>query len=463
MQAIVVVDLGFGDAGKGSLVDYYVRRHAAHTVIRFNGGAQAAHNVVTPDGRHHTFAQFGSGTFVPGVRTHLSRYMLVDPVALLAEEAHLRQVGVTDAFPRLTIDPAAPVVTPFQRAANRLRELARGAGRHGSCGMGIGETMADMLEHAELVIRAEDLLHLARVRDKLRDMQAYKRRQVAALAVPASPAAERERVLLDDPHAPEEFATMFAQLARATALAPTADAALRRPGTVVFEGAQGVLLDEWHGFHPYTTWSTTTFANALTLLREAHFPGIIRRIGAVRAYMTRHGAGPFVTEDTDLACRLPEYHNGHNPWQRDFRVGWPDAVMLRYALDVAGGADELAVTCLDRIAGLSEFRVCERYDGVAIPGGRLRVAPAPDLPYQETLTALLARCQPVYRALPVDTLVPWLQAVAGAPVTLTSHGPTWRGKAAYPPNHHVPRPDVPSQMAGGRSWHTAGCHSGRTL
>ena len=81
MNAIILFDLTFGDAGKGSLVDYLARRHNAHTVIRFNGGAQAAHNVILPDGRHHTFSQFSSATFIKGVRTHLSRFMLFDPQA----------------------------------------------------------------------------------------------------------------------------------------------------------------------------------------------------------------------------------------------------------------------------------------------------------------------------------------------------------------------------------------------
>src|SRR4051794_33587520 len=125
MSAWIVVDLGFGDAGKGSVVDFLVREHQTHTVVRFNGGAQAAHNVVLPDGRHHTFSEFGSGTFVPGVRTHLSRFMLVDPAALLAEERHLRSLGVSDAFERLSVDGRAIVVTPFQKAANRLREMSR--------------------------------------------------------------------------------------------------------------------------------------------------------------------------------------------------------------------------------------------------------------------------------------------------------------------------------------------------
>src|SRR5512147_2617059 len=96
-QVILVADLGYGDAGKGSIVDYLTRQRPAHTVIRYNGGAQAAHNVIDPGGAHHTFAQFGSGTLVPGVRTYLSRFMLVDPLNLMHEERHLQTLGITDA------------------------------------------------------------------------------------------------------------------------------------------------------------------------------------------------------------------------------------------------------------------------------------------------------------------------------------------------------------------------------
>src|SRR5437763_522887 len=127
-QAILIADLGYGDAGKGATVDYLARLTAAHTVVRYNGGAQAAHNVVAPDGRHHTFAQFGSATFLPGVRTHLSRFMVLHPLAMVREAEHLGVLGITDALGRTTIDGDALVISPYQQAANRLRELARGAG-----------------------------------------------------------------------------------------------------------------------------------------------------------------------------------------------------------------------------------------------------------------------------------------------------------------------------------------------
>ncbi|MGC5031423.1 adenylosuccinate synthetase, partial [Micromonospora sp. DT229] len=134
----IVVDLGYGDAGKGTVVDWLCATRPVQMVVRFNGGAQAAHNVVLPDGRHHTFAQFGAGTFHPGVWTHLSRHVVVDPLALAAEADHLAELGVPDALDRLTVDGEALLATPYHRAANRARELSRGADRHGSCGLGVG-------------------------------------------------------------------------------------------------------------------------------------------------------------------------------------------------------------------------------------------------------------------------------------------------------------------------------------
>ena len=118
MPAHVVLGLGYGDEGKGLVVDHLVRSTGARRVVRV-GGHQAAHNVVLPNGTHHTFAQFGSGTFTPGVVTHLSRFMMVDPLALAAEAAHLRSVGVPDALSRLTVDSMALLTTPYHRAAGQ--------------------------------------------------------------------------------------------------------------------------------------------------------------------------------------------------------------------------------------------------------------------------------------------------------------------------------------------------------
>ena len=408
----VVVDLSYGDAGKGTVVDWLCSPLAAgppvHAVVRFNGGAQAAHHVVTADGRVHAFSQFGAGTFWPGVRTHQSRFSLVEPLALAAEAAHLAELGVRAPLDLVTVDRRALLTTPYHRAANRTREIARGADRHGSCGVGIGETMSYWLDHpgdaplvgdaeAPAVLRAK----LVRLRDRLTD----------------------ELGDLDAPPV-DDVVDMFSAFAARVALVDETELArLLQTGPVVFEGAQGVLLDEWRGFHPYTTWSTTTVANAEALLGESNWTDGAVHLGVLRTYTTRHGAGPFVTEDPALTADLPDRHNGLNAWQGEFRVGHFDAVAHRYAVEVAGRIDAVALTHLDVAAARDDLRVCDEYE---VDGERVeRIEPGPfmDLDYQERLTRRLQRATPVCRR----PSAPWPEAVEdvlGRPVVLTSHGPT---------------------------------------
>lgn len=434
-QVFLTVDLGFGDAGKGSIVDCLTRTYDAHTVVRYNGGAQAGHRVVTDDAipQDHVFAQFGSGTLA-GAATHLSRYMLLEPLAMMAEEQHLRALNVHDAFQRTTIDARALVITPFQRAANRLRELARGVDRHGSCGMGIGETMTDALTYGEKVLRVGDLTKPDLLYTKLAFLRkvnlAKMPVQCRALAQDASAVAELE--LLTDPSWADWLMAAYQKFAGQAQIVAGdyLDDLLERPGTVIFEGAQGVLLDEWAGFHPYTTWSTTTLANAHTLLAEAHYTGEVTQIGITRAYATRHGAGPFVSEDATLTDALPDACNGFGAWQQGFRVGWLDLVMLRYALQTVGPLDYLAVTCLDRLAALPALQVCRQYEHAT--NLVKQITPSPtlrDLAYQAQLTHTLAHCQP--RLEPVAgpiALLDLITAELGLPVGLISTGPTARGK-----------------------------------
>lgn len=451
-RAFILVGLGFGDEGKGSIADFLTREYAAHTVVRYNGGAQAAHNVIAPDGRHHTFAQFGSGTLVPGVRTHLSRFMLVNPLNLFTEERHLQELGVTDALQRLSVEGLAPITTPFQVAMNRLRELARGKGRHGSCGLGIGETMADLLAHGDAMPRAADLAHPAQLQDKLRFVQQQKAAEAALLQdqLPAGTEAAQQWQILHDPEAVElclghyqDFADLV-EVVDSTYLGQL----LALPGTVIFEGAQGVLLDEWRGFHPYTTWSTTTTANADALLAEANYTGQSTRIGLVRAYASRHGAGPFVTEEEWLTQAIPDLHNSLNPWQREFRVGVFDDVATRYALEVTGGVDYLAVSHLDKLSHIHGKRRCDGYwtsnpaeaEELAerdAAGRIIRLKPGPftDLDYQSRLTELLQECQPAYTRSNHDyglratyRFLSELEQAMGVPIGITSAGPAAQDK-----------------------------------
>jgi adenylosuccinate synthase len=411
-RAYVLVDLGFGDAGKGLLTDYLVRRTGATLVVRYNGGAQAGHNVVTPDGRHHTFAQLGAGTFVPGVRTFLSRYVAVHPTALLVEAEALAAKGVDDPLSRLQISENAPIITPFHQAAGRLRELALGPERHGSCGVGVGEAVRDALERPEEAVVAGDLRgggehlrsKLARIRDRLQA-------EIEALGPIADRSASWELGVFKNRALLDRWLTRAVSLAERGLIVPdsTLRAALAQTGSVVFEGAQGVLLDEWAGFPPFTSWSRCTAENALALLAEAA-PGGERevlRIGVLRTHAVRHGPGPLPTETAELKAAVVE-HNAQNDWQGKVRYGWFDAVLARYALDVAGPLDALALTHLDVPARLGRWRLCGGYEGdegADAPADlversasgritRLRPGAKRSLPHQERLTTLLAGLVP---------------------------------------------------------------------
>lgn len=436
-RAIVVVDLAFGDCGKGTIVDFLTREYAgagagdAPLIIRFNGGSQAGHNVVTPapDGRHHTFAQFGSGTFVPGVRTLLSRFMLIEPYALINEAAHLREIGVGDALERLFVDENCIVITPPQQAANRLRELARDDA-HGTCGVGVGEAMADSIERPEIVLRARDVADRSTVAAKLRAVRDCKveKLQAAISSLSDIPRARQSIDTLLDASWIDVAVDNYAWLAEQITLVDDrlTREMIRSSRTMIFEGAQGVLLDENHGFHPHTTWSTTTFANADALLDEAAFAGERTRLGVLRTYFTRHGRGPFVTEDSSLLPKLPETYNDGRGWQGGFRVGTFDAVAARHALRVAGGVDGIALTHLDRLASLPPH-ICVAYQ---CDGERIRDLPLiarPDLARQEQLTARLRRCRPVLETIDTsdaDRFVDCIEHELNVRIILTSHGPT---------------------------------------
>jgi adenylosuccinate synthase len=417
----LVVDLGFGDAGKGLLCDYLVRATKARWVVRFNGGAQAGHNVVTADGSHHTFSQFGAGSFVPGVQTYLARDVVVHPTALGSEARHLVRAGVTDAMQRMHVDPQCRVTTPFHQASNRVRELLRGAARHGSCGVGVGETVQDSVTTPELTLRFGELKTPERARDKLFALRALKQHEFREqLAAGATPDVQHELLAFTDAELPDRWlaaaSDVARQVSRAASSTPTTDS-----DAVVFEGAQGVLLDERFGFHPYTTYSRTTFEGADEELRRWAFNGDVQRIGVLRSYAVRHGPGPLPTEAGEVTARTQEPHNQTGSWQQRVRKGWLDMVLLDYALRACGGVDCLAVTHLDALRALPDFQYCHAYSGIGslpLPG---------NLAEQAALTARLAAAQPSYRTLSPraspDALREIIAQYSAAPVRFTGYGP----------------------------------------
>jgi adenylosuccinate synthase len=413
-RAIITVGLGFGDEGKGATVDFLARRLEADLVVRYCGGSQAGHNVQLPDGRRHTFAQFGAGTLATAPeppRTYLGPNVIIDPLALVREARHLTELGVHDPTRLLTIHPRCLVATPWLQTLNRLRELSRGDAKHGSCGQGIGEARSYWLKYGEDAVFAADLRHLDRLRHKLE--------------------LQRQRTLLElqdfidriNADALHEF-DLWERNAEAVACdlhealpdGLVIDAAVPAFRTAIFEGAQGVLLDEYRGFHPYTTWNTVTPHHAWELVQATDVEAVAV-LGITRAYATRHGEGPLPTFSAELTNRLPDAGNPWNRWQGGLRCGWLDLPLVRYAAAVAGPLDGIVVNHLDEVHQ-ADCRVCDAYRNVT-----LTPSAAPRLSLQGRLTQDLCRAEPVLSPATPDRIVRSLSELA--PVVITSTGPTY--------------------------------------
>jgi adenylosuccinate synthase len=416
-RAIVIVGLGHGDEGKGTIVDWLTRELGASLVVRFNGGGQAAHHVTTPDGRTHCFQMFGAGTLA-GADTHLTEHVLVNPLILAVEAGQLAgldpDLAARGPLSLVSAHRAAPLTTPFHVAVNRIRELAAGAGRHGSCGLGIGETMRDVL--------AGRALHLGEIgapgwRHRLADAQTraldHSRARLAGVRLDEAgrARADQELRVLRDRRELRDTIETFELIARAITITDR----LPDAGVVVWEGAQGALLDENWGYAPHHTWSTTTSANARELL--AVQPATDTTVlGVLRAFATRHGRGPLPTEigdPTTRAALLAGEHNATNTWQEGFRTGWPDAVATRYAAIADGHLDGLVVTCTDRVQH-TPMRIATGYRGATLDS-----RPASQTA-NRARTRTLMRAEIEYEPIDPDEIPSRLAAVAGVPLIATS-------------------------------------------
>lgn len=444
-QAFIVTDLSYGDAAKGATVEFLATKSQKPLVVRHNGGGQAGHNIVRADGRSHTFSHFGSASFQPSARTHLSSYMVVNPLHMMNEAVALEKLGLTDIWQRTSVDPELKIVTPWHKSANRLRELSRGIERHGSCGYGVGEVMADDQLHPEHTLRVRDLFVPTTLSAKLRAIRAFKHDQLDDVDVPVTPFSTVEWSVFESDEVIEQLRSLYAEWLSSVSIWDEDRLASEMVGSdrVIFEGSQGVLLDEWYGFHPHTTWSTTTHQNALEILRRCSFSGDVTRLGLIRSYTTRHGAGPFVTENTVLGV-LMDKNNPTNAWQGDFRHGELDLLVHRYAQEVCGGIDVLVVSHLDQLPSSGVIRYCNQYeldatfsvDGLferdeysrvhrIIPGS------VDQLDRQEKITQLLYACSPHYDELSLDSgksrseaFIQLIESVMGTKVAIAASGPT---------------------------------------
>lgn len=351
-RSFIVVGLAYGDESKGATVDKLCRQLPVDQIIRFNGGCQCAHTVSYEDGSHHIFSQFGSGSLVNDkIKTYLSRFMLVEPFSMMKEGEALIKLGATNIWDRVTVDKKAVVVTTIHRYVNRLRERARGKDKHSSCGRGIGVARELQIKYGNQVLLAGDLKNSKLTHEKLDFIYTVLCREMSELEDKLNLPTEDFSITI--PHTVKGYASWPAKIVDS----------LEPSECMVFEGAQGVLLDERPEFMPYNTWTNTTFDNAITLLDEVGASNQTK-IGCLRTYYTRHGAGPFRTEQPDLAAALPELHNIANEYQGSWRVGSFDFYLAKNACSYVGGIDYLALSHIDYLPALGIHDTKEFLDSI---------------------------------------------------------------------------------------------------
>jgi adenylosuccinate synthase len=441
MNSVVVCDIGFGDAGKGTIVDFLARQDKRRTlVVRYNGGCQAAHHVVLPGGKSHCFSQLGSGTLA-GAHTYLSRKVAIDPRALFVEMRHLREEFMVD-FTKdvLSIDPECPVTTPLHKSINRLTEMMN---RHGSCGVGYGATVCDQLRYPELTIYAKDFSNPSLLRDKYMALYGanYQRfKDCSEIIHEKEIKTGSEYVTIARPFLnPAEVANNFIDASIRCALL-VRSAKVSAYESIIFEGAQGTLIGQYYGFHPHTTWSSPSFGTANEIVKELGV-GPAFNLALTRTYMVRHGEGPFPTEVVGSYAR--DDHNKEGEWQGDVRKGPLDAVLLRYALAASKISDAgekfdvsqvhaLAVTHCDDISRASAFPVCTAYrnfvagrdvENVEVRPFRPGMSEEAQLVYQEELGERLLNVSAVMTVTPNDHALSFISSELNVPIAIESCGP----------------------------------------
>ena len=413
---VVVVGTQWGDEGKGKIVDWLTDE--ADGVVRFQGGHNAGHTLVI-DGRKTILRLIPSGILRPTTACYIGAGVVLSPQALLAEIDELAAAGV-DVASRLAISGSCPLILDYHVAVDRAREIRRGNDKIGTTGRGIGPAYEDKV--ARRAVRAQDLFDPARFEERVRE--ALDLHNFVLAHYLKAPTIDAEQVIASTLRLAERITPMITDVAHRLTMA------MQRGDRLLFEGAQGTLLDVDHGTYPFVTSSNTLAGAAATgsgvAPQQLHYV-----LGITKAYATRVGSGPFPTELLDATGERLREKGGEygSVTGRPRRCGWFDGAALRRSVQL-NGTTGLCITKLDVLDGLPFVRLCTGYrhgDTVSdiLPFG------ADDV----------ARCEPVYEefpgwsestfgtrdwsALPLGArqFLERLAAVAGVPIDLVSTGP----------------------------------------
>ncbi len=415
-KTVVVLGTQWGDEGKGKIVDLLTEQ--AEAVVRYQGGHNAGHTLVI-DGEKTVLHLIPSGILREDVICYIGNGVVLSPEALLKEMDQLEQKGVP-VRERLKLSPACPLILPYHVALDNARELARGKSKIGTTGRGIGPAYEDKVSRRGL--RLADLLHPERFAEKLKQVMEY--HNFALKHYYNAEEVDYQKVLDETLAMGEQLAPMVERVT------DRLHHHLEQEDHILFEGAQGSLLDIDHGTYPFVTSSNTTAGGVSTGsgIGPLYLDYVL---GITKAYTTRVGAGPFPTElDCEVGRHLAE--KGHEfgaTTGRPRRCGWFDAVALRQAIQI-NSVSGLCLTKLDVLDGLETIKICVGYQNAQ---GESITTPV-DVEEYETLV-------PVYQEVPgwsestfgaksleelpanAKAYIKKLEEVTGAPIHIVSTGP----------------------------------------
>lgn len=327
MKADVIIGAGYGDEGKGYFTDYVSSLKNKSVVVRFNGGAQAGHTVVIPEGKKHVFGHFTSNLFLKNASSYLSKYFQINPVIYLKELNQLNNLGIV---PDIACHSDCYIATPFDMLINQWLEYTRGESRHGSCGLGIGETIhRSEVENVPLYIK--DTKNINILKEKLYLVREVFFKRVKELNL--EPMLNQYSFVLQ-----QEFIDRFIEDIQQmhNSLKIGVDNINHKfflEKDIVFEGAQGLMLDQSMGHFPYVTRSNTGLKNVIEFSVENNI-NELNVIYATRCYKTRHGAGPLKWELKNQPYEnIVDNTNIPNEYQGTIRYAYLDLDVLQEAIE----------------------------------------------------------------------------------------------------------------------------------
>ncbi|WP_434452176.1 adenylosuccinate synthase [Lentzea sp. E54] len=416
MPAVVLIGAQWGDEGKGKATDILGER--VQWIVRYQGGNNAGHTVVLPDGQKFALHLIPSGILTPGVKNVIGNGVVVDPGVLLTELAGLEEKGVDTSG--LLISSDAHLIMPYHVAIDKVTERYLGKAKIGTTGRGIGPAYQDKL--ARVGVRVQDLLDEKILRQKVEAALDFKNQVLVKVynRKALDPDQVVDQVLEHGQHFVHRIADTRLLL----------NQALDRDEIVVLEGSQGTLLDVDHGTYPFVTSSNPTSGGA-TVGSGVGPTRISTVIGILKAYTTRVGSGPFPTELNDDQGEYLRKQGGEFgvTTGRSRRTGWFDAVIARYASRVNGITDYF-LTKLDVLSGLEKVPVCVAYE---VDGRRVDEMPMTQtdvhhaVPVYEELPGWfedISHCRS-FDELPANAkaYVEYLESIIGARVSAIGVGP----------------------------------------